>query len=130
LIYNALSGRSRRGRRQAQWVRDRAHGFDAEGDVLVEGNAQLLGALGDVLAADGAREGLILHPLAHRTRFEAGDSIRPNQRTRREEAGELVARKQDFRQWRIARRISSETPFSYKISLPFSGWSGAFGYIS
>ena len=86
----------RGGRSEAELVRDAAHGFDAKGDVLIQGNAQFLGAFDDILAAYGAGEGFVFHPFAHGFGLEGGDPVRPHQGAGRDESGKLVTREKDF----------------------------------
>ena len=46
-------------RLEAEGAGGGAHGFDAEGDVLFEGDAELLGAADDVIAIDASRKSLV-----------------------------------------------------------------------
>ena len=57
---------------QSQLRRNRFHRLDAEGDVLLEVDAHLGGAVDDVVAADGAGEGFVLHLLPDRLGFNFG----------------------------------------------------------
>jgi len=50
---------------ETQFFRDRLHGFDAEGDVLIEIDAPRGRAVDDVVAIHLAGEGFVFHPLAH-----------------------------------------------------------------
>ncbi len=47
-----------------QFAGDRLQRFDDEADVFVQVDAELVGALNDVVAVDGAGEALVLHLLA------------------------------------------------------------------
>src|SRR5438045_7135176 len=55
---------------QAQLIRDRFQGVANNLHVLVEGYTQGLGARDELLAVHAAREGLVLHLLAHRARLD------------------------------------------------------------
>src|SRR3954447_23505744 len=49
---------------------------DHVGDVLIQRQADLLGAAFQILARHGAREGLVLHPFDHRWGFEIQHALR------------------------------------------------------
>jgi hypothetical protein len=74
-----------------------AHGGDAVGDVVVEGNVELGCAFDDVVAIDTAREGLVLHFLSHAGDVDIVDGLCGlDERTGGEEAGELIAGEEGF----------------------------------
>ena len=64
-------------------------------DVLVERQADLLGALPEILARHGAGERLVLHPLDRPTSLEIEHALRrPHERRGGDEAAQLVAGEQ------------------------------------
>ena len=68
------------------------HEPDDVGDVFLERQPQLGGALAQVVARHAARERLVLHALDHRRRFEVEHALRrPHQRRGGDEPGHLVA---------------------------------------
>src|SRR5207247_7164586 len=69
---------------------DRLQRLDDRADVLVEVDAELLGALVDVLPVDARGERGLLQLLAHRLRLEPFEAGRADERARVDEAGELV----------------------------------------
>src|ERR1700684_1342937 len=74
-----------------------AHGGDAVGYVVVEGNVELGCAFDDVVAIDTAREGLVLHFLSHAGDVDIADGLCGlDERTGGEEAGELIAGEEGF----------------------------------
>src|SRR6266436_749433 len=77
---------------EAELWSDAAKGFDAERDVVVEGDAELLSAVVDVVATDAAGEGFIFQLFLHGCSFHLVDAFgRLDERAGGEEAGELVA---------------------------------------
>jgi len=80
------------------------HGADAEGDVIVERDAEFGCAFDDVVAIDAASEGFVFHFLFHACDFDVVDGFGGlDQRAGSEKAGELVAGEQRFGQMRDAR---------------------------
>src|SRR5438067_3275002 len=72
--------------------------------MLLERDAERLGAGNQVLALHAARERLVLHPLFHRAGFEIEHAFRrPHERRRGDEARELVAREERLLQQAVAR---------------------------
>src|SRR5690606_12661439 len=68
------------------------HERDDVRDVLIQGQSDLFGSLAQVVAAHGAGEGLVLHPLHDRRSFEVQDALRrTHERGRGDEPGHLVA---------------------------------------
>jgi len=51
------------------------HGFEAKSDVLVEIDAEFLGALNHIGTVDATGEGLVFHLLAHAGDFDLGDRL-------------------------------------------------------
>ncbi len=88
---------------EAQLVRDAAHGFNAEGDVVVKRHTQFLSALDNILTAYGAGEGFVFHPLANRLGLEGGNPVGPHQGARGNESSQFVTREENFGQKSIAR---------------------------
>src|SRR5439155_15392796 len=76
---------------QAQLTRDRLQRLDHVRDVLVELEAEQLGALRDLVAVDARGERRLLQLLAHRLRLHRLDPVGPHVAARRHEARELVA---------------------------------------
>ena len=72
--------------------------------MVVELDAQLLGALVDVLAVHAGGERRLLQLLPHRLRLEPVEPGRADERARVHEAGELVAGEQHLLQRRVARQ--------------------------
>ena len=62
--------------------------------MFVEREAEFLRALDDVVATHRAGEGFVLHSLPDGLRFKRRDPVRPDQRARRDEPRQFVARKQ------------------------------------
>src|SRR5260370_10935192 len=88
---SSLSGTGDRAA-QAERVRRALHGLDAEGDMLLERDAQLFGAAADVVAIHAARKGFVLQLALHGVRFDFQDTLaRFDERAGRQEAGQLVA---------------------------------------
>src|ERR1044072_3619732 len=79
------------------------HRRDHEGDVLVEVDAQLLGALAHLVAVYARRERGLLELLLDRLRGHALDPGRPDQGARADEAGQLVDRVKGLGHVRLAR---------------------------
>ena len=74
-----------------------AVGLDAKGDVGVEVDAEFGHALQDVLAVNAACEGLVFHLFLHARNLDVGDGLAGlDQRASGEEAGQLIAGKEDF----------------------------------
>ena len=89
---------------QPQLVGALAQERDHVGDVLIERQANLLGALPQILARHGARERFVLHPLDHRRGLEIEDALRrPDERGGGDEARQLVAGEQRLLQPAFAR---------------------------
>src|SRR6266516_1587447 len=88
---------------QAELARDRPQRFGDERDVLVEFDAEELGAPVDVVAVDARGERRLLQLLPHRLRLERVDPVRANEPASVDEAGELIAREQRLLQRRIPR---------------------------
>jgi hypothetical protein len=81
-----------------------AHGGDAVGDVVVEGNVELGCAFDDVVAVDAASEGLVLHFLPHAGGVDIVDGLCGlDEGTGGEEAGELIAGEEGFGELGCAR---------------------------
>src|SRR6266446_1297389 len=81
---------------EAEGVGVFAKGGDAEGDVLFEGDAQLVGAFADVFAAYAFGEGLVFHAALHRIHFQIEDAFGgANVGTGGEKAGQFVAGEED-----------------------------------
>ena len=92
---------------QAERVGSGAHGFDAEGDMIVERDAEFFGAFDDILTADASRKRFVLHPFFHRACFQIENALgRPNIRTGGDEAGEFVAREKRVLERRLPRDIA------------------------
>src|SRR4051794_27057828 len=80
---------------KAEALRLGDEGFDGEGDMLVEVEAEFLRALRQVLPVDGPRERLVLHLLAHRLRVHVRDPLRgTDERDRTDETGQFVHREE------------------------------------
>ena len=73
-------------------------------DVLVELDAELLGALVDVVPVDAGGERRLLQLLLHRLRLERRDPVGPHEPAGVDEAGELVAGEERLLQRRVARQ--------------------------
>src|SRR5262245_20071827 len=72
--------------------------------MLLERKAEQLGAGGQILALDAARERLVLHPLLHRARFEIEDALaRPYQRRGGDETAQFVTGEQRLLETAVAR---------------------------
>ena len=82
--------------------RDRLQRLDDRADVVVELDAELLGALVDLVAVHAGGERRLLQLLPHRLRLEALEPGRADERARVHEAGELVAREERLLQRRVA----------------------------
>src|SRR5450755_2268769 len=81
--------------RQSQFRRDAPHSLDAEGDVFVEVDAHLGSAVDDVVTADGAGEGFVLHFFPDGLGFNLRQRLVGfHQRGGGDESGELVASEQ------------------------------------
>ena len=77
---------------EAELWGDTAKGFDAERDVIVERDAELLSAVVDVVATDAARECFVFQFFLHGCCFYLVDAFgRFDERAGGEEAGEFVA---------------------------------------
>ena len=84
-----------------------AHGGDAQGDVLVEGNAELFGAFYYILAVDAAGEGFVFHAFFDRADLEVENAFRrPDIGTSGEEAGEFVAGKEGVLELGLAGNVA------------------------
>src|SRR5215218_1854354 len=83
---------------------DRLQTFDHVFNVLIKWHADLVRALGELVAGDLSREALVLHLLRDRSHVDLIQAaIRPNQRNRDDEAAHLVARVHGACQVRRAR---------------------------
>ncbi len=72
--------------------------------MLIERKADLFGPFAKIVAAHGASEGLVLHPLDHGRGLEVEDALgRPHERTGGNKAGQFIARKERVFQARFAR---------------------------
>src|SRR5690242_16452963 len=93
IFRTASSGLRRRGVPfQTQFGSDLLHRVDAEGDVLVEINAEVSGAVDDVVAADASGKRLVFHAAADGLRLQRMDRlVGTHQRRRGDETGKLVA---------------------------------------
>src|SRR5271167_1448545 len=90
------------GAAEAQGVGLFAHGGDAETDVIVERDAELLGALDDVFAADATGERFVFHALLHGAGFEVEDAFRgADVGAGGEEAGEFVTGEEGMLEGRL-----------------------------
>jgi len=69
--------REGRGRRLA------AHGFDAEGDMFFERDADFFGAFDDVFTADAARERFVLLCSLHGAGFQVQNTFRCRHKSKR-----------------------------------------------
>ena len=74
---------------------------DHVSDVVVELEAQLLGAAVDLVAVDAGCEGGLLELLPHRLRLEGLDPVGPDQPAGVDEAGELVAGEERLLELRV-----------------------------
>src|SRR5450759_69888 len=88
---------------QSQLGGDRLERRDHEGDVLVEVDAKLVGALVDLAAIDFGGEGGLFQLLAHRLRLERVDAVGAHQPAGVHEAGQLVAGEDRLLQRGLAR---------------------------
>src|SRR5207247_10119944 len=84
--------------------RDRAHRIDHEGDVLVELDAQRLGALVDVVPVHAGRERRLLELLLDGLRLERLDPVRAYEPAGVDEPTELVAGEERPLERRVARQ--------------------------
>src|SRR5580704_8891860 len=81
-----------------------AEGGYAEGNVVVEGDAELFGAFDYVFAGDAAGESFVFHALFHGAGLEIEDAFGgAHQGAGDEEAGELVAGKERVFERRLPR---------------------------
>src|SRR5262250_92724 len=79
---------------EAEGGGDRTHGGDAGGDVVFEGDAELLSASREIFAADAAGEGFIFHLALHGIGLDFEDGLAGlDERAGGEEAGHFVAGK-------------------------------------
>src|SRR5581483_10240654 len=101
---SGCSGRGVLGRAQPELLRDRPHGGDDVGDVLVQVEPEQLGAGVHLVAVYAGRERRLLELLPHRLRLEPVEPGRPYEPAGVHEAGELVAGEQHLLQLRIARQ--------------------------
>ena len=92
-----------RRRRQAELLRDRLQRGDDVRDVLVELDADQLGARVDLVAVDSGRERRLLQLLLDRLRLQALEAGRADEPARVHEARELVAGEERLLQRRVAR---------------------------
>src|ERR1700722_13019364 len=89
---------------EAELWSDAAKGFDAQRDVDVEGDAELLSAVVDVVTTDAAGERFVFQLFLHGRGFHFVDAFgRFDERASGEEAGELVAGEEGVIEWRNAR---------------------------
>ena len=94
---------------QSEFAGTLFHCLNAEGDVDVEVDAELGCALNDVFAVDAAGEGFVFHLFLHARDFDVGDGFRRlDQGAGGEEAGQLIAGKEDFGEVRGARHAGVE----------------------
>src|SRR4029077_5955844 len=89
---------------EAELRSDGPEGFDAKGDVVVEWNAEFLGAVVDVVTTDAAGEGFVLKLLFHRSGFDFVNAFRRlDEGTRGKETGQFIAREKSAIERRDAR---------------------------
>ena len=89
--------------RQPELVRALFHRGDHERDVLVELDAEVLGALAHLVAVDARGEARLLQLLLDRLGREAVDAGGADERARGDEARQLVDRVERLRELRLAR---------------------------
>ena len=111
---------------QPQLSRRRLQRLDHVLDVLVERQADLLGAVVDVLAVDAAGEGLLFQPLLHRGEVDVGERLAGlDQGHGGDEAGELVAGVEGLGEAGLARRAGvgrvAQDGRAHDLGVPLGG---------